>query len=233
MIFSSLFSHQPSLKSRSSFDSNESSPPEPPSPAPLVQIPSPSSAEMHGFVPCPDSDDEDDEDEIQATPRAPRHHSSVRSPSPASISQLNRRRFSVLNLFSASKDSEIVGAESSTVVLPSVPTPPNLSRDSLGPSTIRTDSTESSTSSGPETPIDEVFPESLPHRTSTSLLKRLPSFSRNPRKNRAGTTPVIVAKPVAPSPVLDDDDDDDNLSFGEIRLDSLHFDEMSFDASRF
>jgi len=239
MIFSSLFNHQPSLKARSSLDSfNEPLPPDPTSPTPLAQITSPSSAEMHGFVPCADSDDEDDEEEIQATPRALRHHSSVRSPSPTSISQLNRRRFSVLNLFSASKDSEFVGVESSTVVLPSVPTPPSLSRDSLGPSTIRTDSTESSTSSDPDTPIDEVFPESLPHRTSMSLLKRLPSFSRNPRKNRAGITPVIVADPVAPSSVLvddgiDDDDDDNNLSFGEIRLDSLHFDEMSFDASRF
>lgn len=215
MIFSSLFSHQPSLEPRSSFDSfNEPPPLEASSSAPLGQLHSPSSAEMHDFVPYSDTDDEDGEEDIQATPRASRRPPSLRSPSPSSVSQLGRRRFSVLNLFSASKDSEISDTGPSTVITsPSIPTLP--SRDSLGPS--RTDSTESSVSSGPATPVDDVFPDPLPHRPSVSLLKRLPSFSRSPRKSKADVS-------VAPI---------DDLSFGEIRLDSLHFDELSFDASRF
>lgn len=182
---------------------------------------------MHDFVPYSDTDDEDGEEGIQATPRASRRPPSLRSPSPSSVSQLGRRRFSVLNLFSASKDSEISDTGPSTVITsPSIPTLP--SRDSLGPS--RTDSTESSVSSGPATPVDDVFPDPLPHRPSVSLLKRLPSFSRSPRKSKADVSvaPIVVAKPVAPSPAVEDD-----LSFGEIRLDSLHFDELSFDASRF
>ncbi|KAE9406475.1 hypothetical protein BT96DRAFT_915421 [Gymnopus androsaceus JB14] len=228
MVFSSLFSHQPSLKSRSSFDSfNDPSPLQASSSVPLGQIHAPSSAEMHGFAPYPDTDDEDVEEDIQTTPRASRIPTSLRSSSSStSVPQFSRRRFSVLNLFSASKDSDISDAGPSTVTLPSTPIPPSLSRDSIGPS--RTDSTESSTSSGPETPVDDVFPEPLPHRPSISLLKRLPTFSRSPRKSRAGTTPIIVAKPVTPS-----SDREEDLSFGEIRLDSLHFDEMSFDATRF
>jgi hypothetical protein len=223
MIFTSLFSH-PSLKSRSSIDSfNEPSPLEASSSTPLGQLHSPSSAEMHDFVPYSDTDDEDGEEDVRTTPCASRRPPSLRSRSPSS--QLSRRRFSVLNLFSASKDSEISDAGPSTIVT-SIPALPSMSRDSLGPS--RTDSTESSVSSGPVTPVDDVFPEPLPHRPSVSLLKRLPSFSRSPRKNRASATPIIVAKPVASSPAVEDD-----LSFGEIRLDSFHFDELSFDANRF
>ncbi|KAF9066860.1 hypothetical protein BDP27DRAFT_1329870 [Rhodocollybia butyracea] len=220
--FSSLFSHSPSLRSRSSFDSFNDPPPSPsiePSSSESIDIrlhsPS-SSAEMQGFVPYPDSEDDEDEDDgqldqVHTTPRASR---TLPTPIPP---KLSRRRFSVLSLFSASKESEFSDAGPTTPTLP-----PSMSRDSLGPT--RTDSTESSTSSssGPTTPVDETFPQSLPNRPSISLLKRLPSFSRSPRNTR-------VAKPESPALEVEADDP----SFGEIRLDSLHFDELSFDATRF
>ncbi|KIK63874.1 hypothetical protein GYMLUDRAFT_57507 [Collybiopsis luxurians FD-317 M1] len=242
MIFSSLFSHSPSLQSRYSFDSfnepSSSSPIEASHSNPLdIQMHcSPSSAEMHGFVPHPDTDEEEDcdgDEEIQNTPRAPPHrpHPStlVRSPSPTA--RVSRRRFSVLNLFSAgreSEDSESLDTRPSTPIVTSPSTPSLPTSPRVGPS--RTDSTESSASSGPTTPVDDVFPSpSLPRRPSTSLLKRLPSFSRSPRKSKAS---VLADAPKAPSPALEVAGEDD-LGFGEMRLDSLHFDEMSFDASRF
>lgn len=238
MIFS-LFSHSPSLESRSSFDSFNESPPSSVTEASTpeafdVELHSPSSAEMQGFVPYPDTDDDGEgEDDMETTPRAPRRHcpSPALHPSvvPSSVPRLNRRRFSVLSLFTASKDSERSDAGSSTPTSPSIPTLDSLSRDSLGPS--RTDSTESSSSSGPTTPVDEAFPDPLPNRPSISMLKRLPSFSRSPRKKEA--TPLVI-EPIAPnSPVALGEIGEPDLSFGEIRLDSLHFDELSFDAGRF
>jgi hypothetical protein len=227
VIFSSLFSHSPSLRSTSSFDSSIEPTPSASYPDPLdIQLHTPSSAEMQAFGTYPDTDtdtddDNDGEEEIQTTPR-PEHRSPVtRSLSPT---KSNRRRFSVLNLFSASRDSEAPDAGPSAVTSSSTPTLPTLSP--------RTDSSESSVSSGPTTPVDDTFPELLPTRQSTSLLKRLPSFSRSPRKPKDKVAPVILAKPTPPSPALEIAGEDD-LSFGEIRLDSFHFDEISFDASRF
>ncbi|KAJ4488236.1 hypothetical protein J3R30DRAFT_3695984 [Lentinula aciculospora] len=235
MIFSSLFSHSPSLKSRSSFDSFNETPPSPvlaesPSEPLNIQLHTPSSAEMQGFVPYSDADEDGDaEDEMQATPRASRHPPTIRPSSSMSIPKINRRRFSVLNLFSASKDLERSHAGPSIVTSPSISTLQSLSRDSLNP--LRTDSTESSSSSGPTTPVDEAFPEPLPSHPSISMLKRLPSFSKTPRKKEAI---VIVTEPVVSNTTIAMDvAGEHDLSVGEIRLDSLHFDDLSFDASRF
>ncbi|KAJ3968184.1 hypothetical protein EV361DRAFT_927134 [Lentinula raphanica] len=237
-IFSSLFSHSPSLKSRSSFDSFN----EPPSSPVLeasssddleIQLHSPSSAEMQSFVPYPDTDENFEiEEELQTTPRASRHPSPVDRPSSPSLPKVNRRRFSVLNLFTAAKDSEGSDAGLSNTASPSISTLQSISREPLGPSRMDSTSTESSSSSGPTTPVDEVFPEPLPSRPSISMLKRLPSFSKS---NKRKSAIVTVAEPVSPLPVapLDVPSGEQELSFGEIRLDSLHFDELSFDANRF
>ncbi|KAJ3997965.1 hypothetical protein F5050DRAFT_1747894 [Lentinula boryana] len=231
MMFSSLFRHSPSLKSRSSFDSFNEATTSPvletsPSVPFDIQLHSPSSAEMQSFVPYTDTDEDGEgEDDMQITPRPSRHSPVVRLSSP-SAPKLNRRRFSVLSLFSAAKDPE---HSPSNAASPSISTIQSLSRDSLDPS--RTDSTESSSSSGPTTPVDEAFPESLPSRPSISMLKRIPSFSRSTNKKDA-TAAVVepVTPPLAP---LDVASGEHELSFGEIQLDSLHFDELSFDANRF
>ncbi|ESK82936.1 hypothetical protein Moror_11828 [Moniliophthora roreri MCA 2997] len=240
MILTNLFSRSPSLRTSSSFDSfAESSSPSPASPLPTppdtistssslsIQIHNPPSADMHSFVPYSSDTEDDDEDEVydpdyddpQATPRAHRPTSPT-----SQSSKSGRRRFSVMNLFSLASSQPIIATSPSTPILPV------MSRDSTDPSSESTTSTSTS-STGPPTPVDEPFP---PPRTSTSnsLLKRVTSFSKRKegvRKSQSldlepQSEPVIAV----PSTVNEAD-----LSFGEMRLDSLHFSELSFDADKF
>ncbi|KAK7466924.1 hypothetical protein VKT23_003987 [Stygiomarasmius scandens] len=235
VYFSQLFTAPTTLKTRSSSDSfNEDVSPSPLStsaPSIPTMIQPLSSAEMQDFTPYPDSDydDDDDDDEPeahnQATPRAARQSLALRSPSPApstTSAKLGRRRFSVLNIFTStstkSPDSD------------STPTPPVMTRDPSAPSA---DSCEaslsgSSGSSIPVTPVDEVAP-SLPS-SKPSKVSRLRGFSFSKKREpvpsaESHLTRVEVAEP---SSGIDPD-----ATIGEMRLDSLHFDDLSFDAGRF
>ncbi|KAF5365774.1 hypothetical protein D9758_003155 [Tetrapyrgos nigripes] len=236
VVISQIFTAQPSLHSRPSSDSFNDDAPHPiHSSTPVVRPIS--TAEMHNFTSYTDSDyDDDDDDEEEerdpATPRATRHSSELRSssPSPSTSSRFGRRRFSVLNLFSSA----------SAPALPSNPTtlpnPPIMSRD---PSAPLTDSSESSLSGSsgssiPVTPVDEVPPR-LPSSKSKGLRLRGFSFSRKKEGPVSAETPppplpqpqVVEVAQISPG-------DDPDMSFvGEMRLDSLHFDGLSFDVDRF
>ncbi|KAF9050726.1 hypothetical protein BDZ89DRAFT_1057160 [Hymenopellis radicata] len=101
------------------------------------------------------------------------------------------------------------------------PTPSFLSRRfssffSSSPSLPRMSTSSTSLSdSGPETPTDPI-----PPKPSRSILRRLSSFRKAPPKS---ATP----KPPSPTPTLEPFE-------GEMRLDSLHFEEgISFDVDRF
>ncbi|KAK7043708.1 hypothetical protein VNI00_008320 [Paramarasmius palmivorus] len=246
MILTNLFSRSPSLRTSSSMDSfADSSPSSPTTPLPTppdtissssplsIQIHSPPSADMHSFVPCAtDLEDDDDEDEVyspdnddpEATPRA------QRPMSPTSQStKSTRRRFSVMSLFSLASSQPVVATS------PSTPALPVMSRDSMGPSSDSSSSSSSSMpSTGPPTPVDEPFPPPPPGRTSSSssLLKRVTSFSKRKEGSRSSQSLDLAPEPelVVDIPQTVDEAD---ASFGEMRLDSLHFSELSFDADKF
>ncbi|KAK0450630.1 hypothetical protein EV421DRAFT_1898893 [Armillaria borealis] len=92
----------------------------------------------------------------------------------------------------------------------------------------RASDSSSSSSSGPDTPVDTE------PRKSTSILslRRFPSFRREKGSAKSGakesvSAPQIYQPPPLPPPILAAD-----TSF-EMRLDSLHFDDLSFDPDRF
>ncbi|KAG7452746.1 uncharacterized protein BT62DRAFT_925288 [Guyanagaster necrorhizus] len=96
------------------------------------------------------------------------------------------------------------------------------------PSMSRTSDSSSSSSSGPDTPVD-TEPMKI---TSIFSLHRFPSFRREKssaksRVKESVLVPQIYQPPPAPSPMLDAD------TSIEMQLDSLHFDDLSFDPSRF
>ncbi|KAG7092229.1 hypothetical protein E1B28_008595 [Marasmius oreades] len=245
----SLFTRSPSLRSSTSFESfNEQTiPPTPTSSAPPKistetalsnTIHTPTSGDMHNFVPyTSDSEDDDNEDEPnvrhddpQHTPRATR---CVATPTSQSF-KAGRRRFSVMNLFSSFSASE--PSSSVTIVSPSVATLPLMSRDSLGPSSDSCETSSSASSTGPTTPVEETFPPLHQSRTSSgTLLKRLPSLTKK-KDNRRGSLsetqfPVAAVEVITRKPRELEDIGD--VSLGEMQLDSLHFSELSFDVDRF
>ncbi|THU99364.1 hypothetical protein K435DRAFT_837714 [Dendrothele bispora CBS 962.96] len=243
VYFSQLFTAPTALKTRLSSESfNEDVSPSPvtssTSSIPTMVQPI-SSAEMQSFTPYPDSDYDDDDDDDgdeqnvqnQVTPRAVRHTTSLRSPSPTpstASSRLGRRRFSVLNLFTSSSTSAKLSDSDSTQVAPA------MTRD---PPAASTDSSEASLSgsSGSSilaTPVDEVAP-SLPSKPSK--VSRLRGFSFSKKKEELGSSkephPTRVEVEVEVAEPLSGNDPD--MTIGEMRLDSLHFDDLSFDVGRF
>ncbi|KAJ8078521.1 hypothetical protein PM082_012804 [Marasmius tenuissimus] len=253
IVLSSLFTRpsSPSLQTSTSNESlTEVSPPSPTSPVTPNTISSgdsvvpeeihtPASGDMHTFVPyASDSDDEDEDEEddaaqrqpveSQLTPRASQCFNSPTTPS----SRVGRRRFSVLNLFSSFSSQP----ESSNPVIsssPSTPTLPVMSRDSLGPSSDSCESAASSASStGPTTPTEGTFPPLDQARTGgNSLLRRLPSLTKKKSSSSGQLTqsPLVVQISNKPSEL----DNINETSFSEMRLDSLHFSDLSFDADKF
>ncbi|KAL0566159.1 hypothetical protein V5O48_015865 [Marasmius crinis-equi] len=245
IVLSNLFTRPttPSLRSSTSFESiTERSPSPPASPfTPTTpstsdsvlpdEIHTPTSGDMHTFIPyTSDSEDEDEEDDNpprsvdpQLTPRV-----AQRCASPAPSSKAGRRRFSVLNLFTSFSSPQPSG--SGITSSPSTPALPVMSRESLGPSSDSCESTSSSASStGPTTPTEGTFPTLDSGRSS--LLKRLPSLTKK-KSSSSGTlsqTPAVQVSNSKQSELHDINE----TSFGEMRLDSLHFSEISFDADRF
>jgi hypothetical protein len=72
---------------------------------------------------------------------------------------------------------------------------------------------------------EPFFPPPVPPKVGVPLLKRIPSFRRKDNRDM----PKVV---VQPDPVDQPFDVGGDLSF-EMRLDSLHFDELTFDADQF
>ncbi|KAF7338488.1 hypothetical protein MVEN_02074900 [Mycena venus] len=142
-------------------------------PSPVVDTP-PTTLDFLAGEPYSDDDEDDehdhdrDHDRDSIAPRGP-------SPTPSSrtFSSTIRRRLSILSFTKGRPAS------------PRPPSPPTLSRGSTVPST----------SSLPQTPIEESYPR--------------------------------------PPPSTKDADDDPDRTIGEMRLDSLHFESLSFDADRF
>lgn len=145
------------------------------------------------------------------------HHQDIRSPSPTPSTQTfsTRRRFSVMSLqrlfsFSSSNSAVETSNFGPEPVIPR--SAPSMSHDSTGPSTI--------SSSGPNTPVDDVtqlpLPPHLQLRLSLDSDDGLISTHPKPEPTVSPITPVTRA----------------DVSF-EMRLDSLHFDSLSFDADRF
>ncbi|KAK0210517.1 hypothetical protein DFS33DRAFT_1293714 [Desarmillaria ectypa] len=96
------------------------------------------------------------------------------------------------------------------------------------PSMSRTSDSSSSSSSGPDSPVDTE-----PRRSTSILsLRGFPSFRREKgsaksKVKESVSAPQIYQPPPAPPPILDAD------TSIELRLDSLHFDDLSFDPDRF
>jgi hypothetical protein len=136
-------------------------------------------------------------------------HQNSRSPSPTSIQTFsNKRRFSMMSLhrlfsFSSSDHDSEPSGSGSTT-----PTSTSMSRNSSGPS--------AASSLGPDTPTEGVPP--------LSLHLPLHLYLEGDDKH------VLVASnhQSAAAPALESED----LSL-EMRLDSLHFETLSFDANRF
>jgi hypothetical protein len=135
-------------------------------------------------------------------------HQFMRSPSPTPSTRTfsNRRRFSMMSLqrlFSFSSSDS--GAELSGSVS-TTSRSPSMSRDSSGPSTA--------SSSGPDTPTEDV--------------SQLPLHLQLHLRLEGGDHIPTASKFQAEVPLGSSGD----LDF-EMRLDSLHFESLSFDASRF
>ena len=187
-ILSQIF-HTPNLKTRASFDT--SFPSEPAFPSSSTQS-SPYTHLSHADTsPSLTPDHNRDHD-----------HDSLRPSSPTSTQSFShsRRRLSILNLqrlFSFSPSPDHSTTPTST---------PTMSCDSSVPST-------SSTSSGPDTPMDDPYPPEL--------------VGSGKLGGAAGTGEWRSPKTESPPVVAPGD-----ISI-EMRLDSLHFDSMSFDVDRF
>jgi hypothetical protein len=140
-------------------------------PSPTADTPPPALDFLAG-EPYSDDDEDDDDDRHDRDSIAPRGPSPT--PSARTFSSTIRRRLSILS-FAKGRSAP-----------PRPPSPPTLSRGSTVPST---------SSSLPQTPIEESYPR--------------------------------------PPPSTKDADDDPDRTVGEMRLDSLHFESLSFDADRF
>lgn len=177
------------------------------------------------------------------------------SPTPSTLTQTQpdtfspgaRRRFSVMNLFAR--------ASSPTPAAPNTPFmsngPSNTSCSSFssaGPSTpVEVMHARTSMNSLSTLPDPYAVPPPAQKPQSVPLLKRIPSFSRRGGKDQAAPArgsqkqvvadrpPIIVVEGLPPrlEPALTPADNEGGEISFEMRLDSLHFDELSFDADRF
>lgn len=208
--------------------------PRPSCESPTVTCP-PSSSSLYTQFSAPDAQeqgqmyvDHHDSESIDA-----RHDVRSLSPTPSMQTFSARKRFSVLNLFSSFNSSSSALPSQNASGMASSISIPMMSRDSLGPSS---ESSSSSSSSGPATPTTERggVEYSLP---KSSLLKRIPSFTKKAKgpPQQVGRAHMVQYT----EDMLDDEGEDEDepemardISF-EMRLDSLHFEELTFDADRF
>lgn len=215
-VILSQFFASPSLRSTASFDSMVD---DDPLPSLNTHLPGTTS------TPCLTNERQSSSHPYDNAEQDRRVDSRAPSPAPSSLaSAVPRRRFSVMNLFSFSSSS----VSSST---PSVPTSvPTMSRDSFDPSSPSTAS-YSSSSSAPGTPADTMDVDVTPKKGgSSSLFKGIPSFAK--KEERSYQTPARVEVQEPTQEPSRGQTLPGELSF-EMRLDSLHFDEISFDIDRF
>ncbi|KAF7295131.1 hypothetical protein MIND_01051600 [Mycena indigotica] len=123
----------------------------------------------------------------------------------------------------------------------STETPPTRRGSIIFTDLFRIPSRASSTSYEPA-PVEPYHPDAIPHQTSssfTNIRRRLStlSLSRTPPMSRSSSSTVTSSVPQTPTDETDlhpqqlstKDDGDE----GEMRLDSLHFEALSFDADQF
>ncbi|KAJ7694120.1 hypothetical protein B0H17DRAFT_1057858 [Mycena rosella] len=173
----------------------------------LFRAPSPAEVPASAtldFLPSPRYSDDDDDDDDDRESIAPRAPSP--SPSARTFSSTVRRRLSIFNFQRKVRTDP-----------PRPSSPPTLSRGSTLPST----------SSAPQTPTEESYPLPPPSPPTLSRGSTLPSTSSAPQ------TPTEESYPLPPPPIAKDAADDPDLTVGEMRLDSLHFESLSFDADNF
>ncbi|KAF8892703.1 hypothetical protein BD779DRAFT_1670368 [Infundibulicybe gibba] len=209
VVLSQIF-HAPTLKTKPSIET----PLAPPSESHFPDLLNHTEPETH--ISQPSGTQQDDMDDMRRSS----------SPTPSTQTFSAHRRFSMLSLqriFSFSQIPEPPNPSNDSIHSGST-TPrstPSMSHDSSGPSTV------SSSSSGPETPIDEAHMVPARPRISMDLdvsgmAVETWGFGLEPRLD------MPDPKQRAPLPALEEQD----MSL-EMRLDSLHFDSLSFDADNF
>lgn len=133
------------------------------------------------------------------------------SPSPSTRTFSTRRRFSILSLQKlftstpSTSSSQALEGEQSGTTTPTTSTP-SLSRESSGPSTI-------SSSSGPDTPTEESHVQIGDYDEAGEAAE---TETQTPRLTSKDEPPLLMQ----------------DISF-EMRLDSLHFESLTFDADEF
>jgi hypothetical protein len=206
IILSQIFNNPATIKARPSVSSFEA----PQSPSESI-FPSSSSSSVLNQPPLPtlSHDSFSPPDFLNPSSSSPllqwTDPQGFRSPSPTPSTQTSsaRRRFSVISL------QRIFSFSSSDPGVDATPRPTSMSRDSTGPS--------SASSLGPDTPTEELAPLPLP----------LPHSHQIYSETAKGNTMHSKAAAAGASIVSSGD-----VSF-EMRLDSLHFESLSFDADRF
>ncbi|KAJ7581003.1 hypothetical protein C8J56DRAFT_1057005 [Mycena floridula] len=182
-------------------------------------------AESPFSQPRPRYEDEDDDLDVDSIDI--RLSLRSQSPTPSTQTFSAKKRFSVLNLFSRNMSSTTISSPGSENLVPS---PPRCSSRC----------SSSSSSAGPVTPVEPVAtfiaapfdaPIIINDDAPPKGLRRLSSFRRGGKGNKNKSPGKEVQVHNDPS-TEDPDGHRGDISF-EMRLDSFHFDDLTFDVERF